>query len=103
MQQLFGALPPEYGSELVEILPELPFYTLNGEIVEVYPQRSKRSTNPQCQNLPSYKNWVEEGKTTPVRNQGSCGMEIVLRFLFKFLLNHLSLSFLLRLHFHNCA
>jgi hypothetical protein len=30
----------------------------------------------QCQNVPVYKNWVEEGKTAPVQDQKQCGMQI---------------------------
>jgi C1A family cysteine protease len=27
----------------------------------------------ECENLPAYKNWVEEGKVGPVKDQGQCG------------------------------
>jgi C1A family cysteine protease len=49
---------------------------------EVFPEvdsRFKRSvdSDPRCQNLPSYINWVEEGKTTPVKDQKKCGKTLM--------------------------
>jgi hypothetical protein len=68
----------EQPPENVEIIK--PLYDFNGTIVpqEEPPKhdRHKRSSTlmpPECVNLPSYKNWVEEGKTSYVRDQLQCG------------------------------
>jgi hypothetical protein len=53
---------------------EAPFEEAFFEETPVY--RRKRAVSqlpPECKNLPAYKNWVEEGKTTPVMNQEQCG------------------------------
>jgi C1A family cysteine protease len=50
--------------------------TVDGQDIPVLLPRAKRAVNPplpQCSNLPAYKNWATEGKTTPVKNQGGCG------------------------------
>jgi hypothetical protein len=73
MLALFGAIPPPKP----QAAPELPLYTLDGRKYEAPLKRRKRANNPplpECQNLPSYKNWVEEGKTAPVQDQKSCGV-----------------------------
>jgi hypothetical protein len=73
-KQFFGSKPRE---EEVKIVAPITFF--NGTVL---PQdkpvlRRKRQASsllpPECKNLPAYKNWVEEGKTTPVQNQGNCG------------------------------
>lgn len=58
----------------------LPMFDFDGNVVpeenHLDLNRKKRSTfrlPPECVNLPAYKNWAEEGKTTPVRDQGQCG------------------------------
>jgi C1A family cysteine protease len=74
MRQQLGLLP--LPQDLSETLVDLTLKTINDQTIQLSPQRSKRavSNDPRCQNLPAYKNWVEEGKTTPVRDQGQCGM-----------------------------
>lgn len=69
---LLGAHPPE---ETIDIV--LPLVTVSGIVVEQPLVRKKRAANtnvnPECTNLPVYKNWAEEGKTAPVQDQGRCG------------------------------
>jgi C1A family cysteine protease len=74
IRQQLGLLP--LPQELSNTLVDLTLKTIDNRTIQLPPQRSKRavSTDPRCQNLPAYKNWVEEGKTTPVRDQGQCGM-----------------------------
>lgn len=69
---LLGADPPEENEEIV-----LPLLNVNGTTVAQNVVRRKRAANtgvdPECNNLPNYKNWAEDGKTAPVQDQGSCG------------------------------
>jgi C1A family cysteine protease len=70
-QSWFGAI-----LESETVLEEGTLQTLDGQVVPVVLSRAKRAVNPplpQCTNLPAYKNWATEGKTTPVKNQGGCG------------------------------
>ena len=74
IRQILGADPPPEN----KIFYELPLVTADGEIIDLPTmKRRKRATTsqslPECQNLPSYKNYAEEGKTAPVQNQKSCG------------------------------
>jgi hypothetical protein len=75
-EQFFGSKPRE--QEEVGIIDPITLY--NGTVLplQVGPaSRRKRQTlstlPPECKNLPTYKNWVEEKKTAPVQNQGACG------------------------------
>jgi C1A family cysteine protease len=52
---------------------------LNESLIKKPPGRSKRAapqqyaTVPTCTSYPAYKNWAEEGKVAPIKNQGQCG------------------------------
>lgn len=70
-KQLLGGIPPE---EKVEIV--LPLTTVDGDKIFASGGRKKRANTPigpECNNLPAFKNWVAEGKTAPVQDQGECG------------------------------
>jgi C1A family cysteine protease len=71
--QLLGAIPPAAQKEPIT----LPLLSVNGTVSSQTIYRRKRAVTttagPECTNLPAYKNWAEEGKTSPVQNQGSCG------------------------------
>lgn len=72
IKKLFGDIPssPSVSSHKVD----LTLKTKNNQTVQIPTVKSKRAVNndPRCQNLPAYKNWVEEGKTAPVQDQGQC-------------------------------
>lgn len=71
-KQYLGAVPPEEEENIIE-----PLIDINGTVVIQPAARRKRATGasagPECQNLPAYKNWAEEGKTAPVQHQSICG------------------------------
>jgi hypothetical protein len=56
------------------------FYANNSEVpddIASFNFRRKRQATlpvrPECVNLPTYKNWVQEGKTAPPQDQKQCG------------------------------
>jgi hypothetical protein len=76
LKSLFGAQPP--AASTVEQGEYVPPLSIDGTQTYQPPvNRRKRQTSntplPQCQNLPAYKNWAEEGKTAPVQHQLQCG------------------------------
>jgi hypothetical protein len=71
-RQLLGGQEPVLQEDLV-----LPLTTVDGRKVFTPSARRKRAATPigpECYNLPAYKNWVEEGRTMPVQDQGACGL-----------------------------
>lgn len=72
-KKLLGKLDAEEKPDLI-----LPVQTVGGQtLIPPIGGRRKRAAlpaGPECINLPAYKNWAEEGKTTPVQDQGACGM-----------------------------
>jgi hypothetical protein len=73
IHQVLGAYPPPEQN----VFYELPDVTFDGYTVDLQSKRRRKratvSSLPECQNLPSYKNYAEEGKTAPVQNQKRCG------------------------------
>ena len=75
IRQIFGAEPPPE----MEILHELPLVTFDGQVIDSHSKKRRKRAAvspslPECQNLPPYKNYVEEGKTASVQNQKACGI-----------------------------
>lgn len=83
IRQILGADPPPER----KMFYELPLVTFDGQVIDLPSKRRKRAATspslPECQNLPSYKNYVEEGKTAPVQNQKSCGIVCLKSFNLK--------------------
>jgi hypothetical protein len=77
-KRLFGTDPRE---EEVKRIFALQYHNGTMAELEAAPEdfnvfRRKRATvllPPECVNLPTYKNWVEEGRLAPVQDQGGCG------------------------------
>lgn len=72
-KEFFGSEPQKEEVKTIE-----PITFSNGTVIQDIPvTRGKRQTSSflpfECKNLPAYKNWVEEGKTSPVQNQLGCG------------------------------
>lgn len=60
--QILGAIPPKPKESPMELF----FESVDGLVNKPPINRRKRAITPpfpECQNLPAYKNWAEEGKT----------------------------------------